>query len=177
MTDQHTCPRRAETGRDNPNSPFVGSGTDLDTWRASPTGPSCSYCGSLHPDRFMDLVREGWSVGPTDKNYKAYLRRTPTAEDIAGAKSRWLEHSTIARVVREVGERGGKTARQIQADLDERWSQEPPPVVGPEAKFYFQHLSREQRDEFIGLYNSKQMRVGYPGHFYQPPFFARAAAE
>lgn len=33
----------------------------------------CSFCGSLHPDDFMERVEQGWLVGPTDKNYKAYL--------------------------------------------------------------------------------------------------------
>lgn len=75
--EQHTCPRRAETGLDNPDSPFRGSGTNLDTWRTTGglvgqehTGLSCSYCGSLNPDRFLELVRDNWIVEPTDKNYK-----------------------------------------------------------------------------------------------------------
>lgn len=176
MSEQnHTCPRRAETGRDNPDSPFVGSGTNLDTWRTDATGPSCSYCGSLHPDRFMELVQEGWTVGPTDKSYKAYLSPTPTADDIVAAKARWLASSAVARAVREIAERDGKTADQIESDLDERWAEEPAPSVGRQAKFYYQHLSREQQDDFIALYNSKRMRVGYPGRFYQLPFFAKPA--
>lgn len=45
------------------------------------------------------------------------------------------------------------------------------------AKFYFQHLSREQMIEFVDLYNRRDeegnrfMLVGYPGHFYRLPFF------
>ncbi len=41
-------------------------------------GLSCSFCGSLHPDRFMELVEQGWIVEPTDKPYKAYLARPRT---------------------------------------------------------------------------------------------------
>ena len=39
-------------------------------------------------------------------------------------------------------------------------------------KFYFQHLSDEQRREFVALLNAKAFPVGYPGHFYVLPFFA-----
>ena len=38
-------------------------------------------------------------------------------------------------------------------------------------KFYFQHLSVEQQQEFIDLLNAKTMNIGYPGHFYTKPFF------
>lgn len=43
------------------------------------------------------------------------------------------------------------------------------------AKFYFQHMSREQQDRFIALYNEKRMRLAYPGHFYVLPFFCSSA--
>ena len=43
------------------------------------------------------------------------------------------------------------------------------------AKFYNQHLSDEQRREFIALYNGKVMRLGYPGRFYGGLFFAKSA--
>lgn len=34
---------------------------------------TCSYCGSLHPDKFLEAVELGHEVGPTDKSYKAYI--------------------------------------------------------------------------------------------------------
>ncbi len=34
------------------------------------------------------------------------------------------------------------------------------------SKFYFQHLSPEQRQEFIQLLNDGTLNIGYPGHFY-----------
>lgn len=43
------------------------------------------------------------------------------------------------------------------------------------AKFYFQHLSAEQRRRFIELHNEKKMRLGYPGYFYTRPFFCAPA--
>lgn len=40
-----------------------------------------------------------------------------------------------------------------------------------QGKFYFQHLSDEQKRHFVDLYNDHVFTVGYPGHFYQMPFF------
>ena len=33
----------------------------------------CTYCGSVHPDDFMERVEAGESVTPTDKDYKTYI--------------------------------------------------------------------------------------------------------
>lgn len=41
----------------------------------------------------------------------------------------------------------------------------------PYTKFYFQHLSNNQRLQFIQLLNGKKVHIGYPGHFYTTPFF------
>lgn len=116
------CPRRGESP--NPDAYAQEGGPDFWQERAgygAHHALQCSYCGAIHPDVFMENVRAGWEVGPTDKSYKAYLR----APD--GAK----EH-----------------------------------------KFYYQHLSEDQRREFIALYNDKTMKIGVPGHFYVTPFFA-----
>lgn len=115
-----TCPRR--TG---PESDAFGGWdreTSLDKWHVTHNSRAtaqrtCSFCGSLHPDDFMEQVRSGVEIGPTDKSYKAY-----------------------------VGGSGG-------------------------AKFYYQHLSVDQRQEFVRLLNDGTMHVGYPGHFYRLPFF------
>lgn len=124
-----TCPRRAE-------SYGVAAQTeDADVWwpdSARPVSeePSCSYCGSLHPGRFMALVGEGMVVGPTTKSYKAYLHRP---HDDAGEG----------------------------------------PVIG---KFYFAHLSRKQRLEFVELFNRRAVKIGYPGHFEPLPFFMKVVS-
>ena len=72
-----TCPRRM--------TEFGGweRQEGIDEWMESPRRegeliPFCSFCGSLNPERFLELVADGWSVGPTDKNYKAYLRQAFT---------------------------------------------------------------------------------------------------
>ena len=114
------CPRRGESWRSAPEN------TLLDYWRDNAHNTqdgkhSCSYCGSIHPDEFMQAVADGVEIGPTDKSYKAYMS-------------------------------------------------------GPgfsHAKFYFQHLSVEQKQRFVEIYNEGKMKVGFPGHFYSLPFFMR----
>ena len=48
-------------------------------------------------------------------------------------------------------------------------------VDGHSGKFYFQHLSPEQRHEFIGLLNVQKVRFGWPGHFMVLPYFMKRA--
>lgn len=60
-----TCPRRMmDVG------PWERK-EDLDEFRADRT---CSFCGSLSPDAFMDAVRKGTPLAATDKNYKVYIQ-------------------------------------------------------------------------------------------------------
>ena len=40
-----------------------------------------------------------------------------------------------------------------------------------DSKFYFQHLSEDQMGRFIELLNGKKLKIGYPGYFYQLPYF------
>jgi hypothetical protein len=37
-------------------------------------------------------------------------------------------------------------------------------------KFYFQHLSKDETQRFVDLYDVKKVNIGYPGHFYIWPF-------
>lgn len=65
-----TCPRRMnEMG---PWKPEPG----LDTWetRWGSNQTYCSFCGSLNPVLFLSLMRKGCTLGPTDKNYKVYVK-------------------------------------------------------------------------------------------------------
>lgn len=152
---------------------------NLDSWTIGPgligqdeAGLSCSFCGSLHPDQFMELVREGWIVGPTDKSYKAYLDRPATDEEKAAQKERWFA-STIGQALKRAAEAEGKTPEQVSEGLDQAYRSENPTAdsAGQVAKFYYQHLSAEQQAEFIALYNERRMKIGYPGHLYVLPFF------
>lgn len=108
------CPRR------DPAMDAVSNYPTIDSWREDGT---CSYCGSMNPDKFMELVEQGAEVIPTDKNYKAYIRH------------------------------GGHG----------------------QAKFYFQHLSKEQMAKFVDLYNAGTVKV-FGGFFYDAPFFMAAKA-
>lgn len=158
-------------------------GENLDRWEVrshgligqAQAGRSCSFCGSLHPDDFLRLVRDGWIVGATDKSYKTYLSRPYSAEEIAARRARWEDTDPTVRAVREVGERDGKTAEQIAADIDNVAEVALSPSPGETvAKFYFQHLNETQRGEFIDLYNTGRMRID-TGTFYVMPYFCKPA--
>lgn len=174
-SDKHECPRRAEIGN-------TGRFPGPDRWTTGhglikqAAERSCSYCGSLHPDRFMELVRAGWIVGPTDKSYKAYLAKPYTVAEKTAQRQKWLATDAIARAIRDLGERDGHTPAEIEAAVDREWIDRVEPFLGSgstEAKFYFQHLAEDQRNEFIDLLNAKQVKFSYPGYFYVLPFFCR----
>ena len=124
--DMHTCPRRVEDGTHTTDSPFRNSGPDQDAYTPGHgiggQHRGCTYCGSMHPDDFLEAIRAGATIGPTDKNYKAYVEG-------------WEKNAA----------NGGK--------------------------FYFQHLSTEQRHEFVRLLNEGSVTIGYPGFFHVRPFF------
>lgn len=169
------CPRRAEgappfdKGPDRwaPGHGLVHQHREL----------SCSFCGSLHPDRFMELVHEGWSVGPTDKGYKAYLRAPLTDESKARRKATWEREWRQVAFVSAREDSDSPTPAEVDAQLARLWERHgklqawDSAVTGPQFKFYFQHLSSTQRLEFVELYNNKQMNVSYPGNFYVTPYF------
>lgn len=103
-----TCPRRRES--------FVAARDEnVDYWRRGTDGTSCSYCGSMQPDRVFECIEAGMQITPTDKNYKVY--------------------------------------------------------VGGHRKAYFQHFDEAEKKRFIALFNSKKMKLAYPGHFYVAPYF------
>lgn len=174
-----TCPRRMQELGPWPRD------AGPDTWATGrglggrdASGPSCSFCGSLDPDRFMELVRDGWIVGPTDKSYKAYLDKPATEEEKQRKKRNWLA-GDLAEAIKLSAEADGKTPEEVADELEATYRASHPmgDSAGTVAKFYFQHLSEEQCREFIDLYNSRQMTVGYPSHFYRWPFFMKPATE
>jgi len=70
MSDNHTCGYRRVQGLALADSPFRMSGEGLDHYRED---GSCSFCGSVSQEAFLAFVEAGGEVGPTDKDYKAYL--------------------------------------------------------------------------------------------------------
>ncbi len=124
------------------------SQADQDFWLPDDT---CSYCGSLNPDALMARLEAGdVELGPTDKNYKVYVENV-------GGKQFQMNHTR-------------KCPDVMKCDMRtcEHWTVE----FRSHTKFYFPHLSAEQQKRFIELHNERKMKIGYPGHFYVPPFFA-----
>lgn len=76
------CPRQAEAtvGVQLAHQP---------TWRDENDGwKTCSYCGSLSPESFWRAIRAEMELGPTDKNYKVYVK----AADVRGAGKLYFQH-------------------------------------------------------------------------------------
>lgn len=174
MTDTaakpYLCPRRAE----NPASATMFPGGD--TIRADGT---CSYCGSLSADVFMAGIESGdVELGPTDKSYKVYVDMPePDADQLVIRGS--------SNVEKRPGDNWHRVGDIDASKIDTRgwslhadnWYLVEPRGAVRHAKFYFQHLSREQQDRFIELHNEKRLRIGYPGRFYVRPFFCGVAAQ
>ena len=88
LSEPMTCGRRNE--HDMVSGPFLGVGTGLDRWQRFKTNGQrvCSYCGSLHPDDFFEMVRASAEapedaefhsvveIEQSDKNYKIYVHAT-----------------------------------------------------------------------------------------------------
>lgn len=122
-----------------------------DHWWGADT---CSYCGSLNPDTLMERLESGTvKVVPTDKDYKIYL------ENHGG--------DPFMATYRKGCDRSPCTGPDdcIHWVTEER----------VRSKFYFQHLSGEQRKRFVALLNEKRLVIGFPGSFYVSPFFCRPA--
>lgn len=136
---KHICPRRSE------GTVFKGL-PEHDHYRED---DSCSYCGSLNPDIFMERLEAGdVELGPTDKNYKVYVKN-------AGGKDFKQTY------------RNCPDATCGGPDTCEHWITRD----RPSTKFYFQHLTDDQKTRFVELINKKKIKIGMPGHFYVLPFF------
>lgn len=72
----------------------IPPGRDLATLALEET--SCSYCGSLHPDAFMEGLESGkYVLGATDKDYKVYVERTDGPA--RGSNKFYFEHLSVAQ--------------------------------------------------------------------------------
>lgn len=75
------CPRRNEVA-----NPYSAS----DHWREDDT---CSFCGSLNPELILEWMRTGQcSLGPTDKSYKVYIKKTDGTKHSRGADKFYFMH-------------------------------------------------------------------------------------
>lgn len=68
----------------------------LDTWVMRGNDKCCSYCGSLHPDRVLELAREhGTSIiETTDKGYKWYVKQPNVPNAMFGGIKYYRQHDT-----------------------------------------------------------------------------------
>lgn len=164
-TEQHTCPCRPRT------DPSRGA----DTWTSGPEqiGPTCTYCGSLHPDPFMQRLRDGWFLAPTDR-CNASLLRPHTGSDLdeyEQRKTQWLGQ-LLAIGIREQLQRRELTGPQIDAALDQEWRNRHSPGVKA-AQFRYEHLSAAQRDEFVELHVAERLRLACRAWAMAPFFYPR----
>ena len=140
------CPRRMESlmFADKPGEDLYRSDDD-----------SCTHCGSLNPDTFMQRVERGdVRLCPTDKNYKVYIHNDGGEQ--------------FKQTYRDCYTQGAKDCKH---DTCTHWVTRDM----SQAKFYFQHLSDAQKDRFIELLNANSVKMEYPGYFYVLPFFCTRA--
>lgn len=176
MQEPFVCPHRAE-------APYRLAGdAGVDLWESGHglagqdgVGSSCSYCGSLNPDRFMELVQQGWWVDPTDKSYKAYLAEPLTDDQVTARRDQWMSSAFVERVRLAACD---DHAENVNAVVEKEWQQMPAAAGHGEtlAKFYYQHLGGDQQQRFVDLINAKAMKIGPPGYFYALPFFVQLPA-
>jgi hypothetical protein len=136
------CPQRT------PDYPYAAGLDGPDHYRAD--DHTCSYCGSLNPDVFMARLEAGdIALGATTKNYKVYVHNAggapllQTYRDCPRDEPKHMPDECAHWVTRE-------TSQQ---------------------KFYFDHLSNEQRQRFVEMYNERRIRMKGGFAFSPFPFF------
>lgn len=119
----HLCPER-------PQSPHPFNLPDHDEWRLMPDGTrTCSYCGSLHEDDFIDIVSkylegvDDYHFDTTTKNYKWYARR-PGVENASQGGIKfytWHVDRTDPERLNKNAEIVGKASRKHAEWMKERF--------------------------------------------------------
>jgi len=103
------CPERG-------NNPQIPGMPTTDEWRSMPDGTrTCSYCGSLHPDDFVDILYgylgdDSFKFEPTSKGYKVYANRPGTRNASEGGIKFYTWHDAC-------GEKNDRTAVAAAYDL------------------------------------------------------------
>ena len=166
MSDQTTvppCPRMSE-------ATLSSQLAHVTHWRDDGT---CSYCGSLSPEALFAAIENGTAVlGATDKDYKLYVDlpnpkegqpRLSGSTNAGECPQGWLPADAEAKT--KWGLSPGTTFYVVRPDGPTR-----------HAKFYFQHLSDDQKQRFVDLYNARRLKF-HPGDgFYVMPFFMKRLA-
>lgn len=155
MSDAQYCPRAVMEGRGGPHSPFKAPFNGEMTWRNDGT---CSWCGSLSGDALMARLEAGdVELTPTDKSYKVYVR------NVGG--------EAFKQSVRECPVHPCPDVTDAEGNVNVNNCSHYVMRETSDAKFYFQHFTKEQQARFIELYNTGKIKMGYPGHFYTAPYF------
>ncbi|HYC27881.1 MAG TPA: hypothetical protein VEB42_03680, partial [Chitinophagaceae bacterium] len=83
-----TCPRRM-----NEFGPWKHE-ENLDTWKIRGEDKCCSFCGSVHPERVIELVKQHGPqiIQTTDKGYKFYISRPEVPNASFGGIKTYLQH-------------------------------------------------------------------------------------
>jgi hypothetical protein len=133
-----------------------------------PSDDTCQYCGSLNPDTLIARLEAGdVLLGSTDKNYKVYV------ENNGGApfKQSFRDCPKDKKMTGFGGNEYFVSSCDGGPDACTHWVTR----ETSETKFYFPHLSDEQRTRFIELFNEKRIKFSGGYGFYVMPFFCRAA--
>ena len=105
LPERMTCGRRAESGMDQ-LSPLSGSGPNLDHWQRFKSNGDrvCSYCGSLHFEDMVRLVKASAEapldadygsvveIQPSSKNYKVYVNQPGVKNAMDGGIKFYMQH-------------------------------------------------------------------------------------
>lgn len=113
---------------------------------------TCSFCGSVRFEDVIEAIEKGYSVLPTDKNYKLYVMMPNSAP---------MENTVISST--NASERPGP---EWEPGKDGGWELFRPVGATSRMKFYTDHMTKEQFELFIDLYRGGVTNVAYPGHFY-----------
>ena len=87
--EKQTCPNRMES--------FIAQRKEnIDEWEMRGDDKCCSYCGSIHPDRVLELIKEkGFGIiERTDKDYKWYVNRSGVPNASYGGIKYYRWHDT-----------------------------------------------------------------------------------
>lgn len=150
-----TCPRRM-----NEWGPWVQA-EGLDRWQPKDRNGNlfCSFCGSLHPDQLMEMIKSDAAIlGVTTKNYKVYVDSVPTEEQKELARQKNIKFFVDSGVSEEVAT---EKVNEIVSNLRGSFA----------GKFYFMHFSKGQMQEFVELYNAKKLKFEGGMSFNPLPFF------
>jgi len=68
-----TSQEEADRERSEFKAKYPGSDMGNTYWEWGTQPRTCSFCGSVHPDDLVQLLRHGWRLEPSDKGYKFYV--------------------------------------------------------------------------------------------------------